>query len=543
MIDELFKTVFLNENCIVDLIVKRTFVIFMKKKTKWIWKNEKKNYQKFLNCFQSDQATEMINHDTFDEKNVFQIFSVEMNSFSQNSSQNQNQNQNHSISSWNAAYKKSDWFEITYRILIDMNSECFLNARKFFKIMNYRIDSKNVFWKNHNLIYLFCISERKVLFTLKTVHDNDEHWTKQSILTKFRELIYWFTMSVDVKRYIQKCIQCIFHESVQKFQFLHSIRVKKSFQLIDFDFIESFSVIKRECCHVFHVMNYLFRFFIIFFTMTANVENVISVLKKKFILYIKLESIYCDRKQHFENFKIKFFFSELNISITFNFSKFHQNTDMIEIENRFLKNIFRKFRFNNQNWKKILFKFICNFNVRIIFHLKSFSFIILLKIASESFLIDFILRYVDFVFIMTWAIQMKNSNEHKKAVRKFIFFKNQFHDVIKTRFDQKKNMKAFYFNKKILQYIFSSENMIVLYQKKSEKLKSRWKIFFMILKSEERGVSYRLHQLNEKKIKKTFHDNHLKLFRSRKGYLIDSFVIFIFAYQIIRKSRIRKIKF
>ena len=156
-------------------------------------------------------------------------------------------------------------------------------------------------------------------------------------------------MSVDVKRYIQKCIQCVFHKSAQKSQLLHSIRVKRSFQFINFDFIESLSVFKRKCCHVFHVMNYLFRFFIIFFTIIVNVEDVILILKKNFILYIKSKNIYCDRKQHFENFKIKFFFSELNISITFNFSEFHQNIDLIEIENRLLKNIFRKFKFNNQN--------------------------------------------------------------------------------------------------------------------------------------------------------------------------------------------------
>ena len=306
--------------------------------------------------------------------------------------------------SWNTAYRKSDWFEITYQILVDMNSKCFLNVRKFFKIMNYRIDSKNIFWKNHNFIYLSCISERKILSTLKTVYDNDEHWTKQNILTKFRNLMYWFLMSADVKKYIQKCIQCVFHESAQKFQLLHSIRVKRSFQFIDFDFIEPLSVTKRGFCHVFYIMNYLFRFFIIFSTMTVNVEDVISALKKNFILYVKSENIYCDREQRFENFRIKFFFSKLNISITFSFSEFHQNIDMIEIENRFLQNIFRKFKFNNQNWKKILFKFIRNFNVKIILHLKFFFSIILFEVISNLFLIDSILKYANSVFVTIWTI-------------------------------------------------------------------------------------------------------------------------------------------
>ena len=125
--DELFKTIFLNENCIIDRYVKRVSNIFQKKKTKWIWKNEKKNYQKFLNHFQSNQMIEMTDRDTFEKKNVFQIFSMKIDSFVSNQSVI-DQNQNSSIISWNIAYRKFDWFEITYRILIDMNSKCFLNV-------------------------------------------------------------------------------------------------------------------------------------------------------------------------------------------------------------------------------------------------------------------------------------------------------------------------------------------------------------------------------------------------------------------------------
>ena len=113
--------------------------------------------------------------------------------------------------------------------------------------------------------------------------------------------------------------------------------------------------------------------------------------------------------------------------------------------------------------------------------------------------------------------------------------------MMKIRSNHKKNMKTFYFNKKILQYIFSSENYVVLYQKKTEKLKSRWKNSFMILKFDTREISYRLQQLNEKKIKKIFHENYLKLFKSRKKYFTDLITLSI--YQIIRKFRIRKIKF
>ena len=135
---------------------------------------------------------------------------------------------------------------------------------------------------------------------------------------------------------------------------------------------------------------------------------------------------------------------------------------------------------------------------------------------------------------------MHDLNQHKKAIRNYIIFKNQLHDMMKIKSNQKKNMKSFYFNKKILQYIFAFENMIVLYQKKTEKLKFKWKNSFMILKFDAYEISYRLQQLNEKKIKKTFHENHLKFFRSKKKYFADSIILSI--YQIIRKSRVRKNK-
>ena len=68
---------------------------------------------------------------------------------------------------------------------------------------------------------------------------------------------------------------------------------------------------------------------------------------------------------------------------------------------------------------------------------------------------------------------MHDSEQHRKTIKNYIIFRNQLHDMMKIKFDQKKNMKAFYFDKKVLQYIFSFKNMIVLYQKKTEKLKFR----------------------------------------------------------------------
>lgn len=183
-------------------------------------------------------------------------------------------------------------------------------------------------------------------------------------------------MSSDVERYVQKCFQCVFHGPAMKSQFLHSVYVWRSFQLIEFDFIKSLLIIKKKCSHIFHVTDYFFRFFVIFSTFTVNVKDVIFILKKIFSLYIKSKNIYCDHEQHFENLKIKLFFSELNIFIIFSSFRSHQNTYIIEIKNCLLENVFRKFKIKDLDWEKILSRTIYNLNVKIIFHLES-SFVII----------------------------------------------------------------------------------------------------------------------------------------------------------------------
>lgn len=124
----------------------------------------------------------------------------------------------------------------------------------------------------------------------------------------------------------------------------------------------------------------------------------------------------------------------------------------------------------------------------------------------------------------------------------FVSLRSQLHDLVRAKSDQKKDAEALYFNKGIIQYSFSPGNLIVLYQKKSGKLEPRWRCPFVVLEPEEPGISYRLHQLNGRRIKGTFHGNHLKLFRPRRGYLADPSATPLLTYRTIRKPRIRKVR-
>ena len=142
--------------------------------------------------------------------------------------------------------------------------------------MNYRIDFDIKFlWMFKTEINLFCISEIKVKSIFYNVHDQDDHWEKNEIITKFRNIVYWLNQTENVIRYIAEYMKCVRHESVIRIQFFHSINVIHSFQLIKMNYIDSLAITTNENFHILHIMNYFIRFFFLF-------TSVISLNQKMF---------------------------------------------------------------------------------------------------------------------------------------------------------------------------------------------------------------------------------------------------------------------
>ncbi len=356
---------------------------------------------------------------------------------------------------WNDAYKTFVWFEIYYKIWRnDSNYSINLKFDEFAHFMKYRMKNE-IFWKYHRSLYLFCIFESKILEMLWTANDENDHWEKQITLTKVRELAYWSSQSIDVERYIRECLQCALHDSAIKSQLLHFVRVQRSFQLIEFDFIESLLVIKKKSIYIFHVIDYFTRFFMTFSTKTTNVENVIESLNQVFVKYVKFAAIYCDRDQHFKNFKIKSFLNVLKISFDFNLFDAFQSTEMIEVKNKLLKNILRKSQI--VDWKIILFKIIYNLNVRTIHYLDSFFVSILMNVFSNIFMIDSALK--DKFVVNSLMTNVLNFIKHKKIIHEFINFRSQLHDVVRARSDRRKDRKEVKFNKEITCFITTWVNI------------------------------------------------------------------------------------
>ena len=518
--DDLFRIIFKSSDCFSDENISLMTEALVKKESAWIWKDDKDEYEAFLASLNDVNRQEIVDHESMHDINVFAVTVKILKRFS-----------------WSEAYRSSNWFSNIYRIHIDMKDyRAFLEI--FNKAMTYKMNDQSILWIYHRGIYLSCISEEKVLDLLKTAHDQNEHWDKQNTLTKLKEFVYWSSQSADVERYIHECLQCARHESEIKSQLLHSMRVQKSFQLLDMNFIESLAIFINENNFIFHVIDYFSRFSIVVATRTANVSDVMSILNRIFIFYAKSLDIYCDQDQHFNNEKMKSFLREHEIFIDFSSSEASQSIDMIEMFNKLLDEVMKK---SEKNWEKKLNKFIQAINKRIISYLDVSSSNILIDIQSMFAEIDSILNYVSITSISIWRDHLCDSFAHFIEIRKYISFRSELHDFVKKRTNHQKNRKAAKFNREINEVKFNYNDLVLLYQKNTKKLEARWRESFKIDEYHStHEISYKLRQLNERLIKRHFHENHLKLFSSKTDYLKDFDDLILSTTQIIRNSRRRR---
>ena len=215
---------------------------------------------------------------------------------------------------------------------------------------------------------------------------------------------------------------------------------------------------------------------------------------------------------------------------------------MIENKNKFLEAILKKD--SNKEWNLILNRFTNRLNSRIIEHLKLFFIDILMKSRSSVFVVDFTLLTLSNQFSAEKILhQLSQSLIHRKMIRVYFIYRAQIHDRIRQLSKKQKKKEVEKFNKKITKHIVHKiESLVMLYQKKHTKLTFKWRDFFQIFEYEDtHQISFVLIQLNDRKIRKTFHENHLKEFKSRTEYLSNSSrEENLLLFQTIRMSKSKK---
>ena len=508
--DGLSRTLFLAEDCTADSNVIEAWRAISKEGPKWVWKDGKGGYQAFLDSLNDSDRTEVISGGTLHGENVFS------QSLSVGATVDPNRD------SWEKAYLASEWFADIYRA--HTTDQPFSLPGIFSKAMNFRVDPHTkVLWKHHQDLFLPCVPESKVLGILKQAHDESGHWAKQGTIAKLRGTVYWPSQSTDVERYIKGCIPCARHGPAQRSQLLQPIRVHGPFQLMGFDFIGPLPKTKTGSVHIFHVMDYFSRFSMTFPSGTATAEDVVPFLGQVFARYTRPLGIYCDRGHHFQNTLVKDYLVRLGITLTFSPSGASQSTGMIEIGNRLLEDILRKTT-GDQDWEQVLPKATYDLNARTIHHLGASPASILFGIFPDVPITDTSLRQpIGVNLIHEWVNLILNPYSHKKLFQDFHEHRSQLHDRVRVRSDQRKDEEAAKFDKGIQPREFAEGDLVFLYQKNTGKLEPRWRGPFRVEGyGGTHGISYEIRQLNGRRIKGTFHGNHLKKYVPRTGHLSSS---------------------
>ena len=508
--DGLSRTLFRSEDCDTDGKIEEALAKLRSLGPSWIWKDGKDGYQFFLDSLNKSDLEEVITKGTIQGCNVF---ALEINPHT-----------GMEKASWKEAYWSSEWFGDIYRFLeegiLPRNSKGIVA-----KSYDYRISpDTDILWVHRNKggMFLPCIPEGKVLSVLRKVHDDDGHWARTTTLAKLRDMAYWPNQSRDVERYIEGCLACARHGPATRSQPLNPIHVFRPFQLAGMDFIGALPRTSKGNSFVLHFMDYFSRFSVAIPTSTANVEDVIPALEYVFNAYQKPVEIYCDGGQHFHNEELKGWLKNQGVKLTLSPSGSSQSTGLIEGGNKFLEGILRKD--SNKEWDLILEQSTNRLNSRIIGHLGLSPASILMGPRPPVFAVDStLLSLPNLPHPEEILHQLNQPLIHREIVRVYSMYRAQVYDHIRQLSQDQKEREAERFNKGITKRIVHEiGSLVMLYQKKHTKLAPRWRGPFRIQGyGGTHQLSFVLVQLNGRKIRGTFHGNHLKIFKPRTGYLSD----------------------
>ncbi len=168
-----------------------------------------------------------------------------------------------------------------------------------------------------------------------------------------------------------------------------------------------------------------------FATFSVNVFDVIESLKKIFIWFRRSYVIYYDWRQHFNNFMIKDFLNFENVFISYSSSDFLKSIDMMKIFNKLLENVLRK-SFKNIDWNQTLNQVTKFINFKVISYLKmSFIDIIIDSIQKITSTSSTLLMLSEWN-IFNWVAELCLSVFHIKKIRRYIWFRSDFHDYVKA---------------------------------------------------------------------------------------------------------------
>ena len=179
--DDLSCTMFHREDCLSDDTVQSIRDHLDWESSRWVWKNEKDEFDAFLGTLTASEKSEVLESSTI---HSLSVFALEGSVF------------------WDINYLCSGWFYQTYQYLCTGSLANNLSAQFLRKCLDYRLNNEGRLWVVKRGSNLLCVPEMKVVAVLQKAHDNSGHWEKENTILKLQRLVYWPSQSTDVEWYI-----------------------------------------------------------------------------------------------------------------------------------------------------------------------------------------------------------------------------------------------------------------------------------------------------------------------------------------------------
>ena len=279
-----------------------------------------------------------------------------------------------------------------------------------------------------------------------------------------------------------------------------------------------------------------------FATSSVNASDIIKSLEKIFIWFWRLYIIYCNRRQHFDNFMIRNFLNFKDIFILYSSSDFSKSIDMMKIFNKLLENVLRK-SFENVDWDQTLNRVTKFINFKIISYLEMSSINIIIDLIQKITSTSSTLLTLSERDIFNWVTEFCLSIFHIKKIKRYIRFKSNFHDYVRALSQKQQEDMIYKYDWSVSSVYHQLQDLIMLHQKSMSKLQFRWRDSFRIQNHEKTHEKFFvLRQINERKIQKAFHENNFKQFVSRTEHLAKDARRSYSDSQSIKRSRKKSAK-
>ena len=376
-------------------------------------------------------------------------------------------------------------------------------------------------WIHRGELHLLCIPESKVASALYKAHDNSGHWAKDGTVLKLRGLVYWPSQSTDVERYIAGCLSCARHAPAQRSQLLRPVVTHRPFQLLAMDFVGPMrKTTPAGFEYILHIMDYFSRYSMTYPSATANAPDVIRALDDVFSRFTRPEAFFLDRGQHFENQVVEEYMELHGVWLLFGPSGSSKSFGLIERGNRILEDMIRKSAPSSAAWDTVLPKATQEINSWIISHLRYSPLNILMGLSPAPPLATLLGESnLTELTASQWMDSIKDPQKHSRAVQDHLLSLAARRKEVAESNEEEKAKMAERYNRGVVHRELFTGDLVLLHQKESTKLGARWRGPFVVDKPGDHA-SFRIRQINGRRIKRTFHGDDLQVFRPRTGHLL-----------------------